>query len=364
MRVKMKGTHEVFACSANPFTRDGAGKERSCLVKRYCALVLVVFVMLLLLPLPALGVLEGDKSPPAPPPPPGAPSPDTSSPSASDTFRVLDTDSGKVVELSERDFLIGTVANELYPTYHIEAMKAQAVAAYTYYSRKRTAQRANPSADLKGADFSDVPSRFPEGYTTEGLKERWGKNYDTYYKKVCEAVDAVAGKRLYYDGQPIMASYHAISFGATETAGVVWGSDYPYLQSVPSPGDKLSPDYETVVSFKAADFSAALCKEVKDLKLEGDAAGWVTGDPKLSEAGTVEEITVGGMKITGRQMRAALSLRSACFTVKYADGAFQFTVHGFGHGVGMSQYGADYMARQGSTWQEILTHYYTGVTIE
>ena len=105
-------------------------------------------------------------------------------------------------------------------------------------------------------------------------------------------------------------------------------------------------------------------KEVKDLKLEGDAAGWVTGDPKLSEAGTVEEITVGGMKITGRQMRAALSLRSACFTVKYADGAFQFTVHGFGHGVGMSQYGADYMARQGSTWQEILTHYYTGVTIE
>ena len=277
---------------------------------------------------------------------------------------MLDTDSGKVVELSERDFLIGTVANELYPTYHIEAMKAQAVAAYTYYSRKRTAQRANPSADLKGADFSDVPSRFPEGYTTEGLKERWGKNYDTYYKKVCEAVDAVAGKRLYYDGQPIMASYHAISFGATETAGVVWGSDYPYLQSVPSPGDKLSPDYETVVSFKAADFSAALCKEVKDLKLEGDAAGWVTGDPKLSEAGTVEEITVGGMKITGRQMRAALSLRSACFTVKYADGAFQFTVHGFGHGVGMSQYGADYMARQGSTWQEILTHYYTGVTIE
>ena len=149
-------------------------------MKRYCALVLVVFVMLLLLPLPALGVLEGDKSPLPPRPAQSAPSPDTSSPSASDTFRVLDTDSGKVVELSERDFLIGTVANELYPTYHIEAMKAQAVAAYTYYSRKRTAQRANPSADLKGADFSDVPSRFPEGYTTEGLKERWGKNYDTY----------------------------------------------------------------------------------------------------------------------------------------------------------------------------------------
>ena len=95
-----------------------------------------------------------------------------------------------------------------------------------------------------------------------------------------------------------MASYHAISFGATETAGVVWGSDYPYLQSVPSPGDKLSPDYETVVSFKAADFSAALCKEVKDLKLEGDAAGWVTGDPKLSEAGTVEEISLLYTRLT------------------------------------------------------------------
>lgn len=104
MRVKMKGTHEVFACSANPFTRDGAGKERSRLVKRYCALVLVVFVMLLLLPLPALGVLEGDKSPLPPRPAQSAPSPHTSSPSASDTFRVLDTDSGKVVELSEEGF--------------------------------------------------------------------------------------------------------------------------------------------------------------------------------------------------------------------------------------------------------------------
>ena len=326
----------------------------------------MVAALLLLLPLPAFGILKQDESPLPVRRPESAASSGQGTASGieeSDTFRILDTKSGQVVEMSERDFLIGTVANELYPTYHIEAMKAQAVAAYTYYGRKRTAARAKPDPDLKGADFSDVSSRFPEGYTVEGLKERWGTNFDTYYNKICEAVDAVEGQRILYEGEPIFAAYHAISPGETETAEVVWGVDYPYLQAVPSPGDKLSPNYESVVTVPQADFSAAIGKAIEGCKLEGDASGWITGEPELSPSGTVTKLTVGGIAVTGKQIREALSLRSACFTVSYADDAFKFTVRGFGHGVGMSQYGADYMARQGSDWKEILQHYYTGTTI-
>ena len=337
-------------------------------MKRYLIVAAVVFALMLVLPLPAFGVLEGDKSVPpssgASAPSPGGNASSGQAPAEEATFKILDVKSGEVVEMGEREFLIGTVANELYPTYHSEAMKAQAVAAYTYYGCKRTAERKSPTPDLKGADFSDVTSRFPEGYTVEGLKERWGDNFDTYYKKVCDAVDAVLGRRILYQGQPILAAYHAISSGTTETAQVVWGSDYPYLQSVPSPGDSLSPNYETVVSFKKDEFAEAMEKAVDGLKLDGEASGWITGEPSLSPAGTVTSLTVGGQALTGRQIREALSLRSACFTVKFAEDTFTFTVKGFGHGVGLSQYGADYMARQGADYKELLTHYYTGVTIE
>lgn len=161
-----------------------------------------------------------------------------------------------------------------------------------------------------------------------------------------------------------MASYHAISFGATETAGVVWGSDYPYLQSVPSPGDKLSPDYETVVSFKAADFSAALCKEVKDLKLEGDAAGWVTGDPKLlrgrhrggNHRGRHEDHrptdaggTLPALGLLHRQIRGRrVSVHRPRLRPRGGHEPVRRRLHG----------------AAGIHLQEILTHYYTGVTIE
>ena len=279
-------------------------------------------------------------------------------------FKVLDTDSGKVVEMGEREFVIGTVASEMPPTYHSEALKAQAVASFTYYSAKRKAARANPDPDLKGADFSDVPTSFPEGYSQEGMKAKWGANYDAYYKKVKAAVDAVFGKRICLGGEPILAAYHAISFGTTEDAKVVWDTEYPYLKPVPSPGDKLSPDYQAEATFTPAQFSEAMAKEVEGLKLEGDAAGWIGKEVSTSSSGSVTKITVGGKDLSGRMVREALSLRSACFTVEYTGGKFCFTVLGYGHGVGMSQYGADYLARQGSGWQEILQTYYTGVTIQ
>lgn len=340
-------------------------------MKRYGILVLCCYLLLMLLPLPALGVLRKDK--PADPSPGSAVSSpvsgDSSGSAPSDpekeqaVFKVLDTAADVIYTFNERDFVLYTVAAEMLPTYHTEALKAQAVATYTYYCYQRTRRRENPDPELKGADFSDVPSTFPAIYSPEGLKERWGDQYDTYLQKVAGAVDAVLGKHMLYDGKDIFAAYHSTSSGTTESAETVWGKDYPYLQPVSSPGDKLSPEYQSDVSFSPEQFAEAMKSKISDLTLEGDAAGWITGAPTLSDSGTVTAITIGGMELTGKQVREALGLRSACFTVEYKDGSFVFAVHGYGHGVGMSQYGADYMARQGAGWEEILNHYYTGVTI-
>ncbi len=334
-------------------------------MKRYALLVLGCYALLLLLPLPALGIL-GSTGIPAPSPASSAPvSPGTSDLQSEEAvFKVLDQESGTVYTYSERDFVLYTVASEMPATYQSEALKAQAVASYTYYSYRREQNASNPDPALQGADFSgNLPQTFPETYTPEGLKERWGNKYDAYYEKLAAAVDEVIGKRLLYEDKLIFAAYHALNSGTTETAETVWGKAYPYLQSVPSPGDKLSPDYQSEARFSSEEFSSKLASVVEGLKLEGDAASWVTGEPVRSSAGTVTALTVGGQTLTGRQIREALGLRSACFTVSYGEDGFVFSVQGYGHGVGMSQYGADYMARQGFTWNEILTHYYTGVTI-
>lgn len=358
-------------------------------MKRYVVLCLIVYLLLLLMPLSALGSLEKDK-PPASSASAGrtgttSSSKTTAASNASATtssagttattsataapvdeavFRVLDTETGKVTSLGEREFVIGTVASELYPTYHTEAMKAQAVASYTYYSLKRAKARQNPNPDLKGADFSDVPATFPETYTVAGLKERWGDNFDAYYKKVTEAVDAVFGKRVLYNGEPIYAFYHALNSGVTEDAKIVWEVEYPYLKPVASPGDKLSPNFQTVVSFTPEQLSTSLRKTFDGIQFPENADTWLGKDIARSSSGTVTNIAFCGKELTGKQVREALDLKSTCFSVEYKNNSFQFTVQGYGHGVGMSQYGADYMARQGSTWQEILTHYYTGVTIQ
>lgn len=340
-------------------------------MKGYLVLFLLVNLLLLAMPLPSLGLLvKPDHDPEdAVPAVVTTATTATTSPTAAasapaeseDVFRVLDAASGNVVTLSERDFLIGTLAAEMYPTYHPEALKAQAVAAYTYYSYERTAARA----DGEEADFSDVPSTFPGLYTVEGMQERWGDRFDEYYQKLSAAVDEVFGKMIVYDGEPILAAYHAMSAESTETAGVIWGRDLPYLQAVPNGGDTLSPTYESVVTVSTTDFAAVM--QEQEVTLSGDAGNWIDFDGiTRSPSGTVTSATVGDHAFTGRQLRTLFDLRSAVFTVEYCPdngGFFRFTVHGYGHGVGMSQCGADALAKKGKTWQEILQYYYTGVSI-
>ena len=247
-------------------------------------------------------------------------------------FAVWDQKSEKVIRMNERDFIFYTVAAEMPVAYGEEALKAQTVASYTYFCYRRQAQQSE-----------------------------WGKSYSEHYATLQKAVDAVFGKTLTYQNEPILAAYHAISCGSTESAAVVWNTEYPYLTSVPCPGDTLADGYETTVNLTPQQLAAAL-SGINGISLSGTADSWI-GKISRSAAGTVTAMEVGGQSVTGRQMRKLLGLRSAAFTVNFADSSFRFTVRGYGHGVGMSQYGTGYLARQGMSYAEILQYFYSGAEL-
>ncbi len=276
------------------------------------------------------------------------------------TVKVMATASGNIITASERDYLIGCVACEMPPSYDSEALKAQAVAAYTNLVRLKK----NPDASLNGADISDSPSRHQGYYSDEQLREKYGDKYEKYYEKIAEAVDAVYGEIITYDGQPIVAAYCAVAPGRTESAEVIWQSEVPYLQSVVSSGDKLAPDYSSTVIYTAEQLKDALSAD-SGIKPGDNPSEWI-GNIELSEnkTGVVKSIVIGSKTLSGNEARRLLKLRSPAFSVQYNDGSFIFTVEGYGHAVGMSQYGADYMAKSGSSYKEILKQYYKGVKIE
>lgn len=278
------------------------------------------------------------------------------------TMKVLRASSNRVETMSDLEYVIGAVSAEMPPTYHTEALKAQAAACYTFALRSRNEQLKKPDDALSGAYINDDSSQHQGFISKEESREKWGGKFDTYYKKISEACEAVVGKAIVYNGEPIVAAFHAICSGQTESAQVVWGKDLPYLQSVQSTGDRLSPDYASTLSLTKDQFST-MAKKLGQVSLEGDASKWFA-NPETSKAGTVTSITIGGQKVTGQQAREAFGLRSACFTLEYKNDRFTFHVSGYGHCVGMSQYGADYMARQGSSWEEIIQHYYKGAEIK
>ncbi|MDR0531005.1 MAG: stage II sporulation protein D [Oscillospiraceae bacterium] len=265
------------------------------------------------------------------------------------------TASGQSVTVGLEEYLTGCLAAEVSPNTHEEALKAQAVACHTF-ARYRLEVAGNAAVTDTGA--SD------QGYFSQAQRrDRWGGNFALYEKKLQEAVRAVRNETLVYDGQPICAAFFAISPGKTESALNYWGVDYPYLQPQESPGDRLAPDYTKTTMFSKSDMKDLL-KQLKGAKPGSDPAKWF-GKPTRSASGTILEIEIAGQTITGRAARELLGLRSADFDVTYnaKDGFFKIVTRGYGHGVGMSQYGADFMARQGSGYEEILAHYYAGAQL-
>ena len=253
-----------------------------------------------------------------------------------DTLRVLDKESGTVTEMTPEEYIFGVLAAEMPALYDKEALKAQAVAAYTFALNRQT-ENADKDYDITtdmGTDQSFI--------TEEKAREKWGDKADEYCDKLKGAVKEVENFAVTYDGKPILAVYHAISSGKTEDCENVWGKAYPYLKSVASPGDSLAPDYISKAVFSADDLRDKLSKTIE---LSGEPQDYF-GKTERTASGTVKSIEVCGSDLSGGEIRSALSLKSSDFEVLYKDGEFVFTVYGYGHGVGMSQFGANTMAKQ------------------
>lgn len=277
-----------------------------------------------------------------------------------DTIDVMMSNTGSVKTLKMREYIIGSLSGEMSASYHKEALKAQAVACYTFALYVASREEKRP----EGADISDDSTVYQSYIDEDARKKKWGDDYEKNEKIMSEAVDEVFGQYLEYDGKPAMAAYHAMCSGKTESAANVWGKSVSYLKSTVSSGDKLAPNYETCQKVSADEFKRILFKKGLTYgDYPTDASKWI-GDIERYDSGVVKYVDICGKKISGTDIRSLFSLKSADFDISFADGGFTFTCRGNGHFVGMSQYGADYMARQGSSYDEILNHYYPGTVLK
>ena len=260
------------------------------------------------------------------------------------------------VELAMDDYLTAVVLCEMPPEFEPEALRAQAVAARTFACRQM--QHGKHENGAVCADSACCQAWQDE----DALRERFGADFDASWQKAADAVTATQDEVLTYDGELIDATFFSCSGGRTEAAVAVWGSDVPYLQSVESYGEQAARRYASEAEFSAVEFRDKILAIAPDADLTGEPDGWL-GAVSYTEGGGVDVITIGGAELTGVQMRAAFALNSTQFMLEFAGGAFHFSVLGYGHRVGMSQYGANYMAQQGYSYRVILPYYYRGTQI-
>lgn len=316
-------------------------------MKKIIGVALVLVVVLFALPF-VLGGPDGKE--------PAAPEEALPLADSGHTLRVKGAD-GQVTEMDLNQYLWGVVAAEMPASFEQEALKAQAVAARTYALHK------GPSASHPDADLCTDYACCQAWIARADAENNWGDQAVAYANKITTAVSDTGNQVILYNGQLIDAVFHSSSAAATQDAVEVWGNSIPYLQSVTSPEGEEVPNYESQVAMAPEEFRAAFLQAQPTAVLEGDPAGWV-GEIQRTPGGSVHSVTIGGVPVTGAQARQIFSLRSATFELSYDGGNFQFSVTGFGHGVGMSQYGADAMAAEGKGYVEILQHYYTGVTVD
>lgn len=277
---------------------------------------------------------------------------------AAHTLHLWDGDT--VQTLSVAEYLPGVVRGEMPATFQVEALKAQAVAerTYLYYRMSAAPKAAHPDADV-----CTDPACCTAWLSEVDAREKWGADFERYEAKVQQAVKDTDGQVVLYDGAPIMAVFHSSSAGATAASSDVWTAALPYLVSVESPESANSvPNYYSVNTFTGESFRTTFLTAYPEAQLSGDTGGWIT-DVRLTEEGRVASAVVGGVTVTGKELRSLYNLRSTAFTVETDGDSVTFHVTGYGHGVGLSQYGANQLAQEGKTWQEILQWYYTGVTI-
>lgn len=279
-----------------------------------------------------------------------------------DSAVLLTVQDGETVESMALDqYLRGVVRGEMPASFELEALKAQAAAerTYVYYQLAAGRKEAHPDADV-----CTDPGCCSAWLSEEAAREKWGEDFDGWESRIEEAVAATDGQTALYDGQPILAVFHSSSAGKTAEAGDVWSGDVPYLRSVDSPeGEETVPNYYSAAEFTAAEAKTLLAQAHPELTFSGGPDKWF-GAAERDDSGRVSTVEVCGAPLRGVEVRRIFSLRSACFTIDAAAERVTFRVTGYGHGVGMSQYGARAMALEGAGYAEILKHYYTGVEIE
>lgn len=263
----------------------------------------------------------------------------------------------RVEELTLTQYLCGVVAAEMPASYPLEALKAQTVAACSYMVYRSINEPNAP--EHKGAWVCNDPSHCKGYLSPLQMKQTWGEeHYSEYYAKIASAVSAVAGQILTYDGQPVNAVFHAISAGQTERAADVWGQDVPYLQAVESFMDVNAAQY-----LSSAEFSREELYELLSITKPDIDKALTVGSVVRSDSGGVISAEIGKVSFTGAQLRSTLSLRSTNFEIAQSEDTYTFTVKGYGHCVGMSQYGAGQLAQEGMGYADILKTYYTNVEI-
>ena len=276
------------------------------------------------------------------------------------TVSVYIKDEDKVVTMSKSQYLKEVVSAEMPADFEMEALKAQAVAARSYLESRINAYRVSGTPpEHKGADTCTDYTHCKAWISETKRRELWGADADIYWDKISKAVEETEGETVNYSGEVISAVFHSTSSGKTENSKDVWGGDKPYLVSVESPGDLESPKYRSQKEFPLSEFQRIAAENIEGVDFDKG----IIGDIKRSDAGGITEVTVGGVKIQGTKLRSIYSLRSTNCEINVTDDKVTFDVKGYGHGVGMSQYGANYMAKQGKNYKEILTTYYQGTEI-
>ena len=266
---------------------------------------------------------------------------------------------GETQTMTLGDYLWGVVAAEMPAGFDQQALNAQAVAARTY-----TVYKLLHPTDAHEANLCDDVGCCQAWMSREARREKWGaEDADALSEKITRAVEDTDGCAVCYEGTPIQALFHAASAAFTRSAAEVWGDAVPYLQSVASPEGEEVPNYYSVVQVPSTEFVEKLTAAVPECDLSGDSAAWI-GATVYDSAGLSRAVTIGGVEVATTTLRTLFGLRSSSLSVEVQDGNVTFYVTGYGHGVGMSQYGANALAKQGKTWQEILTWYYSDTNVE
>ncbi len=263
-----------------------------------------------------------------------------------DIIQVHDHMTDKSLKLPLEEFVVGVVAAEMPALFETESLKAQAVAARTYIVSRLQ----------KGELLCTDPSHCQAYADEQTLKSRWGEHYDAYYQRILKAVKETEGVIAVYEGEPIAAVFHAASSGRTEDGVAVWGTDTPYLKSVESAIPAQLNEMETEAVFERNELLIAL----RTLHPQVQDTTPLVQEVTKTAAGRVDTITLGNIPFSGLELRGLLSLNSTDFTITEDATQVYITTRGKGHGVGMSQYGCNELAKAGKTYQEILAHYYPG----